>query len=177
MSTEKKKKVSFDAVEIREYSVVLSDNPATRSGPSLEIGWEYRLATEVQPIGHGKEQSIDEGRVPLNEYETIRPSAQRRPFENLYLFLPTRHYRIKRLHYTDAEIADALARKAAIFASRERSNFYRNPFSVLRAICIDSVRRTKRVKRAVRNLKKPTAAATDHNIYRGWWWPLSAHCF
>jgi hypothetical protein len=35
------RKISFDVVEIREYKRILSDNPATSSGPPVGLGWEY----------------------------------------------------------------------------------------------------------------------------------------
>jgi hypothetical protein len=181
MATTKKelKKVSFDAVEIREYPIVLSTNPATKYGPVLELGWEYRLASRIQPIDplQRKEREI-EGRLLVNEYEALRPSAQRRTLKGLYLFQPTREYRIKLHNYSDAEIAEAVAEKAKIFESRERSNLCRNPVSIICEGCILSARRTKKVKRAVRNLNKRKAAAADRrDIYRGWWLPFSACLF
>ena len=39
--------VSFDSVHIREYSRCLDVHPATTSGPSLSIGWDF---VETQPI-------------------------------------------------------------------------------------------------------------------------------
>lgn len=172
----KKKKVSFDAVEIREYPIVLSDNPASKYGPSLELGWDYRLATVVQPIGQKKERPIGEGPLRVDDYEDMRPSSKRRTLKNLYLHLPTREFRIKKHNFTDEEIAKAAAIKAKIHASRERSNFCQNPVTTLYKGLVIAGRRTKKVQRAVRNLKKQKAAETD-DIYKGWWLPLSAHLF
>ena len=35
------KQVKFHTVEIREYDIILSNNPACEVGPSIEIGWDY----------------------------------------------------------------------------------------------------------------------------------------
>ena len=178
--------VSFDTVEIREYPIVLSDNPATRRGPSLELGWEYRLASEIHPIDHistgGEEYAkINAGRLSVYEYEMLRPSSQRRPMHKLYLFQPTREHRIRMHHFTVTEIREVEIVKSQIRQSRERSNVCRNPLTLVRKDCRESVRRSK-VKRAVRNLKKPNCEMSDplttaNGIYNGWWLPLSAHLF
>jgi hypothetical protein len=52
-----KRVVSFDCIEIREYSRCLGNNPATTHGPSLSIDWDY---SEARTFG-------------LEEYENSRP--------------------------------------------------------------------------------------------------------
>ena len=52
-----KPSVSFDNVEIREYSRCLGNNPATTHGPPLSIDWEY----------------LEVGTFKLEEYEEMRP--------------------------------------------------------------------------------------------------------
>jgi len=49
--------VSFDTVEVREYPIILGDNPAVSQGPPLTIDWE-----------HDNEDTFS-----LDEYETTRP--------------------------------------------------------------------------------------------------------
>lgn len=49
--------VSFDTVEVREYPIILGDNPAVSEGPPLTIDWDY--------------DNVDE--FGLDEYETTRP--------------------------------------------------------------------------------------------------------
>jgi hypothetical protein len=49
--------VSFDRVEIREYSRCLGNNPATTHGPPLSIDWAYNKA----------------GTFQLDDYESTRP--------------------------------------------------------------------------------------------------------
>jgi hypothetical protein len=52
-----KPSVSFDRVEIREYSRCLGNNPATTHGPPLSIDWAY----------------LEVGTFKLEEYEETRP--------------------------------------------------------------------------------------------------------
>jgi hypothetical protein len=52
-----KRVVSFNCIEIREYSRCLGNNPATTHGPSLSIDWDY---SETRSFG-------------LEEYEKSRP--------------------------------------------------------------------------------------------------------
>jgi hypothetical protein len=49
--------VSFDRIEIREYSLCLGNNPATTHGPPLSIDWDYNEA----------------GTFQVDDYETTRP--------------------------------------------------------------------------------------------------------
>lgn len=42
------KQVSFHNLQIREYDVVLGDNPSCRYGPPVEIGWDYSEANEIR---------------------------------------------------------------------------------------------------------------------------------
>ena len=54
---EGKKKVRFNAIQIRSYERIVGDNPSCTSGPPLSIGWQY-----------GKTNIID-----VNSYEMARP--------------------------------------------------------------------------------------------------------
>lgn len=64
-----KKTVSFDKVVVREYERELGDNPAVRCGLPLSIGWKY----------------FPSPAVPLEEYETTRPSEDRRKDQQLMI--------------------------------------------------------------------------------------------
>ena len=179
-----KKKVSFDDVQVREYPIVLSLNPAGHYGPAIEIGWEYRLASELLPLKHVKYEKratpidLAEGRVAVKEYEQIRPSSFRRKEKNLYLFVNQREYYVKKNNFTDTEIQEATKEKEALYVERSRSNKFRNP-AVRVKETLAANRRTRKVKRAVRNLKKNKDNGIDgrSNIYSGWQLPLSAYLF
>ena len=178
------KSVSFGTVGVREYPVVLSTNPGggNRYGAALELGWEYRLASEVVPSTPHTAATNRTGccRGPVvwsvEEYETIRPSPQRRTLKSLFLFGNQREYRLKKnFSYTDQEIQQAVAEKARIVRNRERT---------LRVQSLrvgenwSTVNRGRKIRRAVHNLKTKQPKASSHEeIYRGWWLPLSAHFF
>lgn len=55
-----KRGVSFDKIEIREYSRCMGNNPATTHGPSLSLDWHYDHA----------------GTYDLEEYEQSRPDRR-----------------------------------------------------------------------------------------------------
>jgi hypothetical protein len=178
------KKVSFDEVQLREYPVVLSQNPAGQYGPAIEIGWEYRLASEVPPLKNVKYEKIvkalelDKGCTAVDEYEKIRPSLFRRNEKNLYLFVNQREHYARSNNFTDEEIEEARKKKEALFLQRRRSS-RQNPVVRFKD-GIEATRRTKKVKRAVRNLEtkkiEPNEEGSiDGSIYTGWWVPLSAY--
>lgn len=100
-----KRRVTFQEVRVRDYPITLSVNPASRFGPAIELGWDYNAETVV----------------PIDEYENYR-NGKRRTVQNLYLFLPTRVYRLKHLDYTDQEIAEAIREKDQIVKQRDKSN-------------------------------------------------------
>ena len=173
-----KKTVSFDTVVVREYPVVLSDNPGggSRYGPSVELGWEYRLASEVQSLQSTKAHRLCHGWLSVDEYETIRPSQRRRTLKSLFLFGNQREYRLKKNYpYTDDDIQQAIAEKARIVQHRERS-------LLLQSLRIrknwSTVNRSRKIRRGVHNLKKKhLRSCCHHEIYNGWWLPLSAYLF
>lgn len=179
MGNKSKMSVSFDVVTIREFDIVLSTNPASLSGPAIELGWDYQLATEVQPLTKRKRKRLQvPGTLSVQEYEELRPSPQRRNLTSLYLFLNQREYRLKVLRdYTDEDIKEAVEEKKIISKSRDRSNFYQSPTKKF-SHNVTSVNRNRKIKRAVRNLKRRKQPSYTHrDIYSGWWLPLSAYFF
>ena len=174
----RKKTVTFDTVVVRDYPIVLSDNPGggNRYGPSLELGWEYRLASEVQTLPSTQAHRLRYGRLSVEEYEKIRPSQQRRNLKSLFLFGNQREYRLKQnQQYTDGEIQQAIAEKARIVQHRERSLMFQS-LDVRQNW--STINRSRKIRRAVHNLKKEHLLSRNHQeIYNGWWLPLSAHIF
>jgi len=78
--------VRFDKVQIRDYPVILGDNPATTEGPPLTIDWVYDIADEF---------SVD-------EYETTRPP--RRGTVEMNIPHDMRIDMLKRCGFTSKEI-------------------------------------------------------------------------
>jgi hypothetical protein len=143
----------------------------------MELGWDYYQS--VDSIMNGQK------RVSVQDYEKLRPSEERRNVHALYMFLPTRVYHPKNMNYTDEEIAAAVREKQIVYNSRQRSNSCcrMSPAWLVKLIIAQS-KRERKVKRALRNLKKkrsssqvPSSSSSSESIYRGWWIPLSAHFF
>jgi hypothetical protein len=81
-------------------------------------------------------------------------------------------------NFTDEEIEEARKKKEALFLQRKRSS-RQNPVVRFKD-GIEATRRTKKVKRAVRNLETKKIEPNDEgsidgSIYTGWWFPLSAY--
>jgi hypothetical protein len=209
--------VSFGTVHIREYPVILSDHPAASlAGPALELGWEYRPASHVMgrrtfcsttimttttaAIRDGAEDEQEQeprldGRISVHDYETVRPSHERRSMTQFYLRPYQRQHQIQRLRnwheteeggddndvmWSERDVEIAAATRAMIQRSRAMSNqwFY-----------LDPVRRTKdawtaqfrlmKIRRAVHTMNHPKqqqhkggGSDNDNNIYHRWWIPV-----
>jgi hypothetical protein len=128
--------VVFANVQVREYPITLSVNPASRFGPAIELGWDYN----------------DEIVVPIDEYEERR-HGHRRSLPLLYLFFPTRIDWLKNLNYTDDEIHEAEREKEIIIRQREMTNqhlTWSRPFAILRNEW-RAVKRQAAVRKVVRN--------------------------
>jgi hypothetical protein len=86
-----KRNVSFTNLEIREYSIALSDHPGCSYGPPIQLGWEYR----------------DQKAVDVEEYEQRRPP--RRPASELVMSYNVRRYLLlKRAGYSKPELQAAM---------------------------------------------------------------------
>jgi len=59
--------VKFNTVKVREYPIILGDNPSVSEGPPLSIDWIY----------------IDVDEFDVEEYETTRPSRRGTPEMNI----------------------------------------------------------------------------------------------
>lgn len=94
--------VRFGLVEIRVYEQILGENPACRTGPSLEIGWNY---TVVDPI-------------KVSSYERARKRSTKTKLVNS---LQRRQQILKKLGYSETEIAAAIRRKNRIRNSRRNT--------------------------------------------------------
>jgi hypothetical protein len=157
------KKVSFDAVEIRSYPIVLSNNPECHYGPSIELGWEYTASPYASPLG---------------DYEASRP--KRRTVRQLYLSQVQREKLLEPI-VSPEELQQALKEKERARMYRKLSNSLQDPVSKV-GDSVRASRRSKQIQRAVRNLQKKqkgAAPAPDEaiDIYSGWWLPWSAFIF
>ena len=85
--TRNKKSVTFDSINIREYDVILGDNPACSDGPPLSLDWTFTESTSST----------------IDDYEEVRGYKRHRKF--LYLSAITRrNLLINRLGYSRSEV-------------------------------------------------------------------------
>jgi len=167
-----KKSVSWDAVEIREYPVVLSANPSTKLGPSLELGWDYCMADTIELILHDEETGmvamepylIEDGQTTVDHYEAVRPSERRhhKVLREMYLNSHEREALLEK-YYTAEEIKQAVEEKTELARTRSTSKYFPTAWSRSRP------KRIRKVKRAVKNLNQKQI---PKNIYALWWLPL-----
>jgi hypothetical protein len=83
--------VQFDKITVREYGIILGDNPACRNGPSVSIGWEYDEFPEIL----------------VDDFESIR-EGNRRTKRGMLMDRTYRVKLLKRLGYADNEIIEAV---------------------------------------------------------------------
>ena len=169
------KKVKFNTVEIREYDIILSNNPACEYGPSIEIGWEY---TDIN--------TADDA-IRVSQYEKDRFGKRRhekhgRP-SKLYLSQVRRESILKKAGYTEKEVNAAIRDKRKARLQRSVSTF--QSLGTRIKATVSGRRKERKVMRAVRNLQKlqnnqkgesPTDLFCDNvSLYKGWWIPYSAY--
>lgn len=173
--TAKTNQIKFKTVEIREYDIILSNNPACEYGPSIEIGWEYTAANAIRVSQYEKE------RIGKRRQEKRgRPSK-------LYLSQVRREAMLKEAGYTDKEIKTAVKEKRKARLLRSLSTF--RSFGTRINATVKGRRKERKILRAVRNLKKlqdnrkrKGESLTDlffdnASVYKGWWIPFSAYIF
>jgi hypothetical protein len=86
-----KRNVSFHQLEIREYSVAISDHPSCSFGPPVQLGWEYR----------------DRAKISVDLYEAHRPP--RRSAHDMILSYNVRRFLLlHRAGYSTGEIRAAM---------------------------------------------------------------------
>jgi len=168
------KQIKFNTVEIREYHIVLSDNPACGYGPSIEIGWEY-TTTNCFKVSQYENERIGQRRREKHG----RPSQ-------LYLSQVRREAMLKEAGYNEKEVKTAVRNK-------RRAQYQRSMSTCLSLgtridATVKGIKKERKVMRAVRNLQRlqqnrKGESSTDYlfcnnaSVYKGWWMPLSAYIF
>jgi hypothetical protein len=87
----KRNSVSFTNLEIREYSIALSDHPGCSYGPPIQLGWDYE----------------DKEKVGVEEYEERRPPRRTAP-ELVLSYNVRRYLLLKRAGYSKSELQAAV---------------------------------------------------------------------
>lgn len=166
-------KVKFSTVNIRQFPIILSNNPSCHYGPSIELGWEY-------------EDTEDEGQtIKVSQYESEREGKRRHTkagnTSKLYLSQVRREAMLKEAGYTDKEVKSAIKDKNK--ARRQRSMSKLQCIAPRISASFEGSRREKKVGRAIRNMDRMKCNKDEERfyesrvIYRGWWLPFSAHYF
>jgi hypothetical protein len=166
-------KVKFSTVNIRQFPIILSNNPSCHYGPSIELGWEY-------------EDTEDEGQtIKVSQYESERGGKRRHTkagnTSKLYLSQVQREAMLKEAGYTDKEVKSAIKDKNK--ARRQRSMSKLLCIAPRISASFEGSRREKKVGRAIRNMDRMKCNKDEERfyesrvIYRGWWLPFSAHYF
>lgn len=83
-------KVQFASITIREYQLILGDNPSSKAGPSLSIGWEYSELPSV----------------PVKVFEKLRKPARSGCARDLIRSTANRERLARRLGYSWEAIAN-----------------------------------------------------------------------
>lgn len=94
--------ISFGNVQIRQYDVIIGDNPSTKKGPSIDIDWKYQQNHEI----------------PIDTYESKREGV-RRTVSKLFIAPKERMHRLNKWGYTNSEILTVQKEASAM---RERWN-------------------------------------------------------
>jgi hypothetical protein len=95
--------IEFGHVEIREYPVILDDNPAVSEGAPIGIGWLPLRTLLFESI-----EAYEESRIE-------------KPMKNLALTAASRKKRLKKAGYTLTQIEQASVDAQKIRAGREAS--------------------------------------------------------
>lgn len=83
-------KVSFSTITVREYQMILGDNPASRAGPSISIDWDFSEIPTVQ----------------VDAFERLRKNARRSAARHMLRSKGNRERLAQRLGYSKQEISE-----------------------------------------------------------------------
>jgi hypothetical protein len=97
--------VRFERVEIREYNIVVGDNPSCSSGPPISLGWQYDQ----------KQQDL-----PLDIYEEHR-DGNRRISNQMKIPASLRHETLREWNISTKEIIKAQTECDAVKKQRSRT--------------------------------------------------------
>eukprot|EP00545_Synedropsis_sp_CCMP1620_P015118 CAMPEP_0119020582 /NCGR_PEP_ID=MMETSP1176-20130426/24360_1 /TAXON_ID=265551 /ORGANISM="Synedropsis recta cf, Strain CCMP1620" /LENGTH=142 /DNA_ID=CAMNT_0006975033 /DNA_START=37 /DNA_END=465 /DNA_ORIENTATION=- len=122
-----KREVSFSEVQVRGYEQTIGDNPSVSYGTPISLDWKYE---EREPLS-------------LDDYETKRPTAQRRDMRGMMLNYYQRNELLSRNGFSEKELQ--AAKKQAEKLQRQRGlTKLLLPVIKLEDMAESAVRKTKR---------------------------------
>jgi len=95
--------VRFNEIEIREYNVIVGDNPSVHFGPPISIGWDY-----------DKENLV---RIPVEDYESVR--GERRVAKQLVI---PGMIRVEKLHENGVSRSDIVKAVRQVSRAKHKRN-------------------------------------------------------
>ena len=149
-SNNTKQRLRFGFVECREYDITVSDNPAARSGASVELGWNYNVKKSVH----------------IDTFEEIRRPLRAKDFQKEKRL--TKHERerlLREFGVTDLQIQQA-AKSAAIIRNQRKKSIQTIQHDKLHERFEDSMARVKSSLRRVLRSKPKSDATEDSQIIR-----------
>lgn len=142
------KKVTFDALEVREYPIVIGDNPSCEEGPPLTIDWAFDPNTHFV--------------IEIAQFELMR--GERRCAEELKLDKPTRERVLLTTGTTQKEIVGCIRKLRKDQHSRMVS---RNQDDSMHEKVENASRRFKKLvsrkSKYERDLEAATGSPTHHH--------------
>ena len=140
----------FGFVECREYDISVSENPASKSGASVELGWNYNVKKSVH----------------IDTFEEIRRPQRATDFQNdkrLNKF--ERERLLREFGITDLQIQQA-AKSAAIIRNQRKKSIQMIQHDKLHEKFENSLARVKSSLQCILRSKPKSDAAEDKLIIR-----------
>jgi len=145
-----KQRLRFGFVECREYDITVSDNPASRSGASVELGWNYNVKKSVHI------DTFEEIRLPLRAKDFQRDKRlSKRERERL----------LREFGVTDLQIQQA-AKSAAIIRNQRKKSIQMIQHDKLHEKFENSMARVKSSLQRIVRSKSKSDEAEDLKIIR-----------
>ena len=120
-------RVRFEQIEIRNYDMILGDNPSCTYGPPVTLDWDYR---KNEPM-------------PLDEYEQKR--GERRKMYQMQIPAVHRRRILEQSGYTPDEMEYTCKEMNTIKSQRERTKMML-PFAKLQEVAESAKRKKKRAQ-------------------------------
>ena len=145
-----KQRLRFGFVECREYDITVSDNPASKSGASVELGWNYNVKKSVH----------------IDTFEEIRRPLRAKDFQRDKRMPKWERERLLReFGVTDLQIQQA-AKSAAMIRNQRKKSIQMIQHDKLHEKFENSMNRVKSSLRTILRSKPKSDAAEDRQIIR-----------
>ena len=145
-----KQRLRFGFVECREYDITVSDNPASQSGASVELGWNYNVKKSVH----------------IDTFEEIRRPLRAKNFtKEMRLAKWERERLLREFGVTDLQIQQA-AKSAAMIRNQRKKSIQMIQHDKLHEKFEDSMARVKSSLQRIVRGKLKSDEAEDRQIIR-----------